>query len=247
MTTTDLPEHARRSTTVKIKDLVTLGSLLVALYSVEQAFEGRLERASALVLLAWGFDALDGLVARLTRSGNEFGAHLDDIVDHFAYTVAPAFVVFNAYAPHGRLLAFVLLFAVVAGGTIRLARFATAPLSYPGYWIGLPRPAVGFMLVFFLSSSIFSMPAGPLVGVALVALLAGLSLTRLPYRNHKRPFRRWQVAALVSTLLACIALYPLGQMWNGALLLGTVYLFAPWIALTGAERRAIARALSASE
>jgi CDP-diacylglycerol---serine O-phosphatidyltransferase len=230
---------------LKLKDLVTLGSLFVALYAVEEAFGGRLERASVMVLVAWGFDALDGLVARLTRSGNAFGANLDDLVDHFAYTVAPAFVLFNAYGPSHRVLAFVLLFTVVAVGTIRLARFATTPLSYPGYWIGLPRPAFGFMLVFFLNSSIFATASGPIAGAVLVALMAGLSLTRLPYRNHKKPFERRHAVALVAILLGCIALYPFGQMWNGALLLGTIYLCAPWIALRARERSEIARALPA--
>jgi CDP-diacylglycerol---serine O-phosphatidyltransferase len=234
-----------RGAVLKLKDLVTLGSLVVALYSVDLAFSGQLERASVMVLLAWGFDALDGLVARLTRTGNRFGAHLDDLVDHFAYTVAPAFVVFNAYAKLNRLGAFVLLFAIVAVGTIRLARSATVTLTCRGYWIGLPRPAFGFLLVFFLNSSFFPMPAGPLIGSVLVILMAGLSLTQLPYRNHKKPFTRPRALALVGTLLACIALYPLGHMWNGAVVLGTIYLFAPWIALNGRERGEIAQSLAA--
>jgi CDP-diacylglycerol--serine O-phosphatidyltransferase len=229
---------------VELKDVATLGALAVALYAVEQAFAGHIERAAVLVLLGWGFDAIDGLIARLTHSGNAFGSHLDDIVDLIAYTVAPAFVLFNAYVPHGRTVAFLLLFTVVAIGTIRLARFAAAPLSYPGYWIGLPRPAFGFMLVFFVNSSLFATPRGWLVGMLMVAVLAVLSLTRLPYRNHKRPFKRWQAAALVAILLGGIALYPLGQMWNGALMLGALYLFAPWISVSRDERARIAQALT---
>ena len=238
-------DHGRWGDLVKLKDYLTLGSLGVALYSVDLAFEGRLERASVMVLLAWGFDALDGLVARLTKTGNRFGANFDDLVDHFAYTIAPAFVVFNAVAPRGHALAFLLLFAVVGVGTIRLARSMTTPLSHPGYWIGLPRPAFGFMLVFLLNSSLFRHQAGVYLVVALVVLMAGLSLTRLPYRNHKKPFRRFQTAALVATLVACVALYPLGQMWNGAVLLGAIYLCAPWIALSAAGRREIADGLAA--
>jgi CDP-diacylglycerol---serine O-phosphatidyltransferase len=230
---------------VKLKDYVTLGSLAVALYSVDLAFQGRLERASVMVLLAWGFDALDGLVARLTRTGNRFGANLDDLVDHFAYTVAPAFVVFNAYAPYGEALAFALLLAVVGVGTIRLARSMTTPLSFPGYWIGLPRPAFGFMLVFLLNSSLYQYPMGRYLVVGLMVLMAGLSLTRLPYRNHKKRFRPAHTIALVATLLTCIALYPWGQMWNGAVVLGTIYLFAPWIGLSKTGRRTIEESLAA--
>jgi CDP-diacylglycerol--serine O-phosphatidyltransferase len=231
---------------VKLKDYLTLGSLLVALYSVDLAFEGSLERASVMVLVAWGFDALDGLVARLTKTGNQFGANFDDLVDHFAYTIAPAFILFNACLPHGRALAFALLFAVVGVGTIRLARSMTTPMNYPGYWIGLPRPAFGFMLVFLVNSSLYHHAIGLYLVVVLVVLMAGMSLTRLPYRNHKKRFRPAHTAALVATLLACIALYPLGQMWNGAVALGTIYLFAPWIALSRPERQTIAKALVAS-
>ena len=231
---------------VKLKDYVTLGSLVVALCSVVQSFEGHLALASVLVLLGWAFDAADGLIARLTHTGNAFGAQLDDLVDHFAYTVAPAFLVFNAYAAYDRWLALALLVVIVAIGTVRLARAATNPLHYPGYWIGLPRPAYGFMLIFLVNSSLFPQPGGPLIGVALVAVLGAMSLTRLPYRNHKRAFKRWQTFALVGTLLVCIALYPLGQMWNGALALGTIYLFAPLITLRSAERAEIARTLTGS-
>jgi CDP-diacylglycerol---serine O-phosphatidyltransferase len=229
---------------VKLKDYATLGSLAVALYAIDQAFAGRIERAAVLVLLAWAFDAMDGLIARLTHSGNAFGAHLDDIVDHIAYTMAPAFVLFNAYVPHGRLLAFATLFLVVAVGTVRLARTATEELTYPGYWIGLPRPAFGFMIVFYLNSTLFKAPSGWIAGLPLVAVLAVLSLTQLPYRNHKAPFRRWQTVLLLLALGIGIALYPLGQMWNAALVYGLLYLASPWIILTRAGRARIADALN---
>lgn len=229
---------------MKLKDYVTLGNLVVALYAVEESFGGRIERATVFALVSWAFDAMDGLIARLTHSGNRFGAHLDDLVDHVAYTLAPAFIAFNAYAPEGRFLAFLLLFVIVSIGTIRLARFATDPLSFPGYWIGLPRPAFGFTLLFLLNSSLFRTAAGPRIGVGLVALMAGLSLTRLPYRNHKQPFTRGQSAALVSLLPGCVALYPVGQMWNAALLVTSLYLLAPWIALNSRERTAIAQTLA---
>ena len=52
----------------KLKDSVTTLSLLVSVASIVLAFDGRIALASFLVFVAWGFDALDGLVARLTNT-----------------------------------------------------------------------------------------------------------------------------------------------------------------------------------
>ena len=38
---------------IKLKDVVTLGSLLVSLYAIERAFAGQYERASVMVLLSF--------------------------------------------------------------------------------------------------------------------------------------------------------------------------------------------------
>jgi phosphatidylserine synthase len=229
----------------KLKDYFTAASLLVSIGSVILAFDGRLPLASFLVFVAWGFDALDGLVARLTKTKNEFGAQFDDLVDHIAYTVAPGFI---AYAALGRVAWWMGLagcFAVILFGTIRLALGNTLSLRYPGYWIGLPRPASGFVIVCLVNARAFAAGQLAWVQLTLVALLVVAGLTRLPYKNHKgrlRPLEKIFPVAAVASSLAC---FPIGWMFDVGLCWAVVYVFSPWLVLSAAERRRIAEAVNA--
>lgn len=89
-----------------------------------------------------------------------------------------------------------------------------------------------------MNSELFRPPFGWMAGVLLVAVLMALTLTRLPYRNHKQPFKPWQVAVLAAVPLACIALYPLGHMWNAGMVAVMLYLSAPWLSVPIAKRAA---------
>ena len=48
--------------------------------------------AAWLIFLAMVFDALDGYVARLSRTASDFGAELDSLCDVVSFGVAPAFL-----------------------------------------------------------------------------------------------------------------------------------------------------------
>jgi CDP-diacylglycerol--serine O-phosphatidyltransferase len=48
--------------------------------------------SGCLILVAMVFDALDGYVARLSRSASKFGAELDSLCDAISFGVAPAFL-----------------------------------------------------------------------------------------------------------------------------------------------------------
>jgi CDP-diacylglycerol---serine O-phosphatidyltransferase len=48
--------------------------------------------SGSLILVAMVFDALDGYVARLSRSASKFGAELDSLCDAISFGVAPAFL-----------------------------------------------------------------------------------------------------------------------------------------------------------
>jgi len=62
-------------------------------------------RAGLMILFAGVFDTIDGSVARLTKTGSEFGVQLDSLVDVVSFGIAPAIRV--------RVRAF---FAAAAGG-----------------------------------------------------------------------------------------------------------------------------------
>jgi hypothetical protein len=131
-------------------------------------------------------------------------------------------------------------------GTIRLAVNNTLSLRYPGYWIGLPRPASGFVIVFLLNARLF---AGTRLGwlqLALIVALALSGLSRLPYKNHKGRLRPLEKAFPIVAILSSLACYPFGWMWDLGLAWGVVYLCAPWLALSAEERAGIAAAVNAN-
>jgi len=82
--------------------LLTLGNLLCGFAAIHYAalpigtsqFFGwsTLTVAGAILFLAMFFDALDGTVARLTRSASDFGAQLDSLADIVSFGVAPAYM-----------------------------------------------------------------------------------------------------------------------------------------------------------
>jgi phosphatidylserine synthase len=231
----------------KIKDVFTTASLLTAVLAVVLGFEGRIPLASFLVLVAWGFDALDGLAARLTRSQNAFGAEFDDLVDHVAYTVAPAFILYAAFRPRAAVAGLAGCFATILLGTVRLALSRVVPRKYPGYWIGLPRPATGFLIVFSLNSRLFVFDQVLWPTALLVTGLGLLGLTTLPYRNHKVVLSRTERVLLALAIGSSLAAHFVGWMWDVALGWGLLYLVSPWILVSGRTRATIAAAISRSD
>ncbi|MBP7571357.1 MAG: CDP-alcohol phosphatidyltransferase family protein [Acidobacteria bacterium] len=223
----------------KLKDSVTTLSLLVSVASIVLAFDGRIALASFLVFVAWGFDALDGLVARLTNTRNQFGAQFDDLADHVAYTLAPGFLAFAALRPFQFWAAAAAGFATILLGTIRLARANTLALRYPGYWIGIPRPVSGFVIVLLLNARLLAGEQWAWAQAAAVILVAAGGLTRWPYKNHKGRLRSIERAFPIVAIASSLAAYPAGWMWDLGLFWAVLYLVSPWVIVPAGTRRAI--------
>lgn len=228
----------------RLKDCCTLVAVAIAVYAIVAAFEGDIPRASASVLFTWVFDALDGLIARLTGGGTDFGARLDDVVDHVGYSVAPGLIVFAAFRDYSWPLGLGLSIYLIAIGSVRLARSLTRPLSYPGYWIGLPRSAAAFTICFFLSSRLFHTYRLFIPAAALIVVLGAMLLTYLPYRNHKAPMNRWAVLLWLVPVV-CVGARPTGYMWDLALFFALVYVTTPLFYVSRAERASIDAAVLA--
>lgn len=109
-----------------------------------------LQRAALLILVAMVLDALDGFVARLTKTAGPFGAQLDTLCDLVTFGIAPAFLVFavtresQAHSDFWSrvITAACVLYAICA--LVRLARFTvetTPDESSHREFAGLPSPA----------------------------------------------------------------------------------------------------------
>ena len=128
-----------------LKDVFTLVNLLSGVVGVHYVVANQLRRAGYAVLVGYlGGDLPDGAVARLTGTGNRFGAEFDSIVDHFVHVVVPGLIVYSAYRQGGHeLVGLFLMGTLVATATIRHARLAAERFDFPLCWCGLPRTISG--------------------------------------------------------------------------------------------------------
>lgn len=154
-----------------LPNLVTLANAFCGLLALSKAvdalassgsgggdFYRDMERACFLVFLAMVFDALDGWVARLTRTTSEFGAQLDSFADLLTFGVVPAILAKVLIEHEGPLVGYegnprlhflaAAVFAMLA--LLRLARFTLETDPDPDEhksFKGLPSPAAAGALV----------------------------------------------------------------------------------------------------
>jgi CDP-diacylglycerol--serine O-phosphatidyltransferase len=112
-----------------------------------------------LIFLAMVFDALDGHIARLSRTSSDFGAELDSLCDVVTFGVAPGFLLVKmvpefTYLHPGAI--WIIAAAFSACAAMRLARFnvETSEDDDHMHFSGLPSPAAaasiaGFAILFY--------------------------------------------------------------------------------------------------
>src|SRR2546422_9466136 len=84
-----------RRVVIVVPSLFTLFNLFFGIWSMVLASRGEFYRAGWYIFFAGVLDALDGRVARLSRTGTRFGAELDSLVDVVSFGVAPAFLIYQ--------------------------------------------------------------------------------------------------------------------------------------------------------
>jgi phosphatidylserine synthase len=231
---------------VGVKDLFTLINLMGGTFGVWFVFDHRPDRAGLALLAGYLFgDALDGVVARLTRTSNLFGSELDTATDHFVQAIVPALIVFEVYRQGGHdVLGFVLLSVVVTCATARQALFTAVKMGDPLTYCGLPRTVSGYAsMAFVLSRLAFGGDHGAyLVGAVLVSAFAIMGLLPIPYMTHRgaRAMQTYVKVLVVAFLVTPALFFFLAPsytfdvlfLWTGG------YALLGWLPLHGDERRA---------
>jgi CDP-diacylglycerol--serine O-phosphatidyltransferase len=200
-----------------------------------------------LAAMALGFavvcDGLDGRIARLTNSCSEFGVQMDSLADVIAFGLAPAVLAYlwgaksivatvPPYAKHVQQIGWIVCFAFVICGAMRLARFniqSTKPqplgANSKKSFVGMPIPAGAGLIaaiVHFTPEPITQWPAGALWNI-LVGFLAFLMISTIRYPSFKqvdmRSRKSYVSFYLLALLVALIYLYSQVVL----LILATVY------------------------
>src|SRR5881398_2128439 len=144
------PRPSIRRAVIVVPSLFTLFNLFFGIWSMVLASRGDFYRAGWYIFAGGILDALDGRVARLSRTGTRFGAELDSLVDVVSFGVAPAFLIYQLEFASAGQAEWIFCYFYVMAAAIRLARFnITQAGRSKRYFIGLPSPAAGMTLATF--------------------------------------------------------------------------------------------------
>ena len=199
-----------------LPSLFTTGNLFCAFFSVIKTLAGDYIVAAWIILLAGIFDALDGRIARLTRTESKFGIEYDSLVDLCTFGFAPALLIYRWGMQDLGKLGLFAAFLYFACGALRLARFNVQHDTVENnYFQGLPIPIGAYVLstyvIFYHEWKLFPPQASHLVAGMCIAL-SFLMVSTIGYRSmksyHFKDRQSFFVLLMVVMLLFVIATVP---------------------------------------
>ena len=235
-------EGPNRRAIYLLPNMITTLALFTGFVSVVASIDGLYQRAAVAIIVAGVFDALDGRIARLTRTSSLFGVQYDSLSDVFAFGAAPALLVFTAVLhPLGRF-GWLGAFLFLACGALRLARYnVQAQRVGEKHFTGLPIPAAGGMIAVSIllvmdmaPENGFEPNAVKMAFIIGVYALSFLMVSTVPYPSLKQvviPRRKaFQALAFVVVLLVIMANYPTYFLFGfGIFYIVVSPIIGPWI------------------
>jgi CDP-diacylglycerol--serine O-phosphatidyltransferase len=193
-----------------IPNMFTLMNLFGGFLAIIHTAQDEFTKAAWFIVMGAIFDALDGAVARLTNSTSELGMELDSLCDAITFTVAPAFMLHQAYFHElgsvGTLLAVLPAFA----GVTRLARFNIQVSGFEdkNYFMGMPTPAGALVIIsyllFYHITDRLPEEAKPytIIGITVLTSIAMISTVKFDNapRFTKKGFRQRPIATVLFIL-----------------------------------------------
>lgn len=179
-----------------IPNAVTSLSLVLGLFVLLAASEGRFTDAGWLMVWCVLLDKLDGTSARLLHATSKFGVQLDSLADLVVFGVAPAGTImlfsraepelFAAYGGFGLVPIAMALFVVCSA--LRLAKFnVLSETGGPSVFFGMPTTLAGGLMALLLLIALQYQLEGllgalPIIGAAFALMM--VSNMPLPKIGH---------------------------------------------------------------
>ena len=187
---TFMKDPKRRRGGYLIPNVLTSGNLFSGLFAILAVFNANYVAAAIAILVAVVFDVLDGMSARLMNGTSQFGVEYDSLADLVSFGVAPGLLIYSwALSAHG-MLGSAVMFAFVACGALRLARYNVMAASAESkYFTGLPIPAaasvIATLVVFDHHIVRMGAEVKPLLILIMTLVLAFLMVSTVKYRSFK--------------------------------------------------------------
>ena len=175
-----------RITPSVIPNLFTAMNMFCGYLSIINASQGKYNYAAWLIVIAALFDALDGMMARLTNSSSELGVELDSLSDLVSFGAAPAFLIYQTYLKDFNSLGIIISSLLMITGGFRLARFNVQLVGFDkAYFKGLPIPSsaitiAAFILTYFNPGTGFQEPYAAFI-IPLVLVVSFLMVSTIKY------------------------------------------------------------------
>lgn len=186
-----LNTEIRRRGIYLLPNLFTTAALFAGFYAIVMAMNKVYDNAAVAIFIAMILDALDGRVARLTRTQSAFGAEYDSLSDMVCFGAAPALIMYEwALKGLGRF-GWIAAFVYCTGAALRLARFNTnIEIVDKRFFQGLPSPAAAALIAGFLWLAIDNKIPVSEYGMPWVAacltLYAGITMvSNVPFYSFK--------------------------------------------------------------
>jgi CDP-diacylglycerol--serine O-phosphatidyltransferase len=103
--------------------VITILALCMGMTAIKYTFEGNLEMAVVMVLIACFMDGVDGSAARLLKSSSDFGAQLDSLADLVSFGVTPAIIIYHWKLSTLNVFGWVITLIYASCTALRLARY----------------------------------------------------------------------------------------------------------------------------
>lgn len=175
-----------RFTPSVIPNLFTAMNMFCGFLSIINTSQERFFYAAWLIIIAAIFDALDGLVARLTNSSSELGIELDSLSDIVSFGAAPAFLIYSIHLFQYDVMGILISSIFLVAGGFRLARFNVQLVGFDKkFFRGLPIPTAAivltsFVLTFYNTKAGFAEFYSNLI-IPIVIILSLLMVSKIKY------------------------------------------------------------------
>ena len=175
-----------RVTPSVIPNLFTAMNMFCGFLSIINASDGKYFYAAMLIIIAALFDALDGIMARLTHSSSELGVELDSLSDLISFGAAPSFLIFKTQLINYNSIGIILSSLIMIAGGFRLARFNVQLVGFDkAYFKGLPIPmaaitVAAFVIEFYKVGAGFAAPYSSFT-IPMIIALSFLMVSTIKY------------------------------------------------------------------
>lgn len=205
-----------------IPSIITCLNLASGVGAIVFAFNGDIEMAALLIIIASVFDFFDGFAARLLKAVSEFGKQLDSLADLISFGFAPAAILYNLFLLKNhdhKILAF-SVFLIVIFSALRLAKF-NIDSEQKTEFKGLPTPASALFIISLAYycfnndnalSSFFIHPYS-IAGISVILsllMVSNIRLISLKIKTFKFKEIYWQIILLFGGVIFLIIFNILG-------------------------------------